>query len=146
MAARTIKLPGMQVPGTYVDPVLASFTNDLVYMTFYAESGQEGIYRGQVKLVNDDMKERKMKNTRYLGPGMSPDDVISLMRSNIDVLLRASPYSGGVIKSASVELLLVESTSRGNIVSYKVNVQSDRQLITATYAGAVQYEVVTASI
>lgn len=141
MSVKTVRMPGMRANSISVDPELMSFVNDLIFMTFYSESGIGSVFAGAGQEIQETMDARGITGSKYTGQALPPEDILSLMRSNISILLSEAPYKDGMVRGADVSLRLLEQTSRGNVVSYSLRVRSDAQLITGEFSGAVMYSL-----
>ena len=142
MGVKTVRMPGMLRSSINVDPELMSFVNDLIFMTFYSESGIIGsVFAGVGQEVQEMMNASGITGSKYTGQALPPEDILSLMRSNISLLLNEGSYKEGKVKGADVSLRLVEQTSRGNVVSYSLRVRSDAQLITGEFSGSIMYSL-----
>lgn len=134
-----------------VDPDLADFVNDLIYSVFFSESGQgiytgfgARMYEGLVLAMKDGTPDPKaLDRLKFLGFGISPDELLPRLQSAAAALLNAKDETGRsrcypALKDAKVELMLVEETSKGKAVTWKVTAtpyDDDDKLISATITG-----------
>ena len=142
------------LPNTYgVDPALADFVNDLIYSVFFSESNNgvytnfsARIYDGIVRAMMDGTPDPKaVDRLKFLGFGISPNDLLPKLQNTAAALLEEKDPNGNSasypsLRDAKVELLLVEDTSKGKAVTWKVTAvpaDPDRKLISATITGAM---------
>lgn len=142
------------LPNRYgVNPDLADFVNDLIYSVFFSESEQgvytnfgARMYEGLVLAMKNGTPDQKaLDRLKFLGFGISPDELLPKLQSTAAALLSEKDEEGKskcypTLKDAKVELMLVEETSKGKAVTWKVTAtpyNDEDKLISATITGAV---------
>jgi len=135
----TFMLPGIPKVSSKVDSVALKFVNDAIYMTFYSEKASKE-YQLATETLLSGAPGFQLK---YLSIGISPDDIETSFRENINALLAGDgPYRDSKITGATLTRELIEETSQGRIIHWKIVLTSDEDtLITGLLTGAVLYSI-----
>lgn len=133
----TFMIPGIPETDKNVSTTALKFINDVIYATFYSEK-LSAEYRAAARSL---LPEKTGFQPKYLGIGVSPDDIEVNFRSSINELLEG-PYADSAITGAVLTRELIEETSQGRIVHWKIVLESSgAPLITGLLAGAVLYSI-----
>lgn len=127
-----------------VNKEAADFVNDLIYSAFFSSSGA-GVYNRMTgwndyrQMLQNPNDPASIRGLTYTGAGMSPDELLPILQKTAAQLIATGAYSKSV-RDAQVSLLLVEDTSKGKAVTWKVVLTpSDTAklpLISVTITGA----------
>lgn len=133
----TYMLPGIPGVSPNVNPTALKFVNDAIYSTFFSEKASKEFEMAEEQLLSG----APGFNLKYLSIGIAPEDLESSFRGNINELL-AGPYNGSVIAGATLALELIEDTSEGKILHWKIVLTTEGgDLITGLLTGAVLYSI-----
>lgn len=132
-----------------VNKVVADYINDLIYSVFFSESGP-GVYnritgwKNYKELLQNPNDANALTSLAYVGAGISPDELLPIIQSQAKVLLDSGAYSD-TIADVKVSLMLVEETSKGKAITWKIQLMpaegATLPLIAAIITGAVVKQI-----